>query len=148
MWCLVMFDLPVETKKQRREATRFRNDLLDWGFCMVQFSVYVKYWPTGGQDHATLRAIKTHLPEGGQVRVLALTDRQWATGLRFDNAKPRKAAGAPEQLMIFELKTPSFRLFSAENSWFSVYQRGLVIDSQPGCGKPLMFSSISKGIGD
>lgn len=39
MWCLVMFDLPVETKKQRREATRFRNDLLDWGFCMVQLSV-------------------------------------------------------------------------------------------------------------
>ena len=59
------------------------------------------YWPTGGQDHATLRAIKTHLPEGGQVRVLALTDRQWATGLRFDNAKPRKESGAPEQLMIF-----------------------------------------------
>ena len=101
MWCLVMFDLPVETKRQRREATRFRNDLLDWGFCMVQFSVYVKYWPTGGQDHATLRAIKSHLPEGGQVRVLALTDRQWATGLRFDNARPRKEAGSPEQLMIF-----------------------------------------------
>lgn len=101
MWCLVMFDLPVETKKQRGEATRFRNDLLDWGFCMVQFSVYVKYWPTGGQDHATLRAIKTHLPEGGQVRVLALTDRQWATGLCFDNAKPRKERGSPEQLMIF-----------------------------------------------
>ncbi|WP_048726364.1 MULTISPECIES: CRISPR-associated endonuclease Cas2 [Micrococcales] len=101
MWCLVMFDLPVETKSQRREATRFRHDLLDWGFCMVQFSVYVKYWPTGGQDHATLRAIKTHLPEGGQVRVLALTDRQWATGLRFDNAKPRKEPGCPEQLMIF-----------------------------------------------
>ena len=84
MWCLVMFDLPVETKKQRREATRFRNDLLDWGFCMVQFSVYVKYWPTGGQ-----------------VRVLALTDRQWSTGLRFEDAKPRKECGSPEQLMIF-----------------------------------------------
>ena len=101
MWCLVMFDLPVATKRPRREATRFRNDLLDWGFCMVQFSVYVKYWPTGGQDHTTLRAIKSHLPEGGQVRVLALTDRQWATGLRFDNARPRKEAGTPEQLMIF-----------------------------------------------
>lgn len=45
MWCLVMFDLPVETKEQRREATRFRHDLLDWGFIMVQFSVYAKYWP-------------------------------------------------------------------------------------------------------
>ena len=126
MWCLVMFDLPVETKKQRREATRFRNDLLDWGFCMVQFSVYVKYWPTGGQDHATLRAIKTHLPEGGQVRVLALTDRQWATGLRFDNAKPRKE-GSTRTAHDFLTKNPEFSAIFCRK--FGVL-------------------SISKGIGD
>ena len=101
MWCLVMFDLPVETKEQRREATRFRHDLLDWGFIMVQFSVYAKYWPTGGQDHAVLRAIKTHLPEGGQVRVIGVSDKQWASGLHFRNAKPQQSESAPEQLMIF-----------------------------------------------
>lgn len=101
MWCLVMFDLPVATKKERREAARFRNDLLDWGFSMVQLSVYVKFWPTGGQDMTTIRAIKRELPEGGQVRVVSITDRQWATGLRFDQARPVKEQGAPEQLMIF-----------------------------------------------
>lgn len=101
MWCLVMFDLPVETKKQRREATRFRHDLLDWGFSMVQFSVYVKYWPLGGQDHATLRAIKSHLPSGGKVKVLGLTDRQWARGLHFVCAERKDDGHAPEQLMIF-----------------------------------------------
>ena len=101
MWCLVMFDLPVETKKQRREATRFRHDLLDWGFSMIQFSVYAKYWPTGGVDHATIRAVKGWLPEGGQVRVLAVTDRQWATGLRFENTVQKKDQPAPEQLLIF-----------------------------------------------
>ena len=92
MWCLVMFDLPVETKKQRREATRFRHDLLDWGFSMVQL---------GGQDHATLRAIKSHLPSGGKVKVLGLTDRQWASGLHFVRAEPKDDGQAPEQLMIF-----------------------------------------------
>lgn len=101
MWCLVMFDLPVETKAQRREANRFRHNLLDWGFSMVQFSVYVKYWPTGGQDTATIGAIKQHLPTGGQVRVIAVSDRQWATGLRFDNASPQKTDPRPEQLTIF-----------------------------------------------
>lgn len=101
MWCLVMFDLPVETKRQRREATRFRNNLLDWGFSMVQFSVYVKYWPLGGQDHATLRAIKNHLPSGGRVHVLGLTDRQWASGLHFVRAEQQDDGKAPEQLTIF-----------------------------------------------
>lgn len=101
MWCLVMFDLPVQTKAQRREATAFRNFLLDCGFWMVQFSVYVKYWPTGGQDMADIRAIKSSLPAGGQVRIIGVTDRQWATGLRFEKHQKEKPEGAPEQLMIF-----------------------------------------------
>ena len=32
MWCVVMFDLSVGTKKQRSEANRFRNHLFDLGF--------------------------------------------------------------------------------------------------------------------
>ena len=37
MWCLVMFDLPVKTKRQRHAATVFRNMLLDMGYGMVQY---------------------------------------------------------------------------------------------------------------
>ena len=39
MWVWVLFDLPVLTSAERKRATRFRNDLLDLGFEMVQFSV-------------------------------------------------------------------------------------------------------------
>ena len=39
VWCVVMFDLPVATKEQRKEATRFRHLLLDEGFWMLQYSV-------------------------------------------------------------------------------------------------------------
>ena len=42
MWILVLFDLPVTTKTERAKATHFRNALLDLGFEMVQFSVYIK----------------------------------------------------------------------------------------------------------
>ncbi|QWW19335.1 CRISPR-associated endonuclease Cas2 [Schaalia sp. 19OD2882] len=101
MWCLVMFDLPVTTKEQRREASQFRHFVIDRGFSMVQFSVYVKYWPTGARDNGTIRALQAHLPAGGQVRVLYLTDRQWATGLRFDNTRRREEPAQPEQLLIF-----------------------------------------------
>ncbi len=39
MWLFVFFDLPVGTKTERRNATRFREFLKDNGFMMLQFSV-------------------------------------------------------------------------------------------------------------
>ena len=49
----------------------------------------------------TIKAIKGSLPTGGKVRVLAVTDRQWASAYRFENARAQVADEAPEQLMIF-----------------------------------------------
>ena len=40
MRILVFFDLPVKTKAERRRATRFRKDLIDDGYIMLQLSVY------------------------------------------------------------------------------------------------------------
>lgn len=42
MWILIMFDLPTETKKQRKAATDFRKSLIADGFTMFQFSIYVR----------------------------------------------------------------------------------------------------------
>ena len=50
MWLFVFFDLPVGTKKDRREAGKFRKFLQNDGYDMMQLSVY-----TGvcrGQDAA------------------------------------------------------------------------------------------------
>ena len=41
-WLMAMFDLPVMTDKERKMATHFRNDLIDHGFLMIQFSVYAR----------------------------------------------------------------------------------------------------------
>jgi len=38
-----MFDLPVVEKAERKAATEFRNALLDLGFEMSQFSVYMRF---------------------------------------------------------------------------------------------------------
>lgn len=101
MWCLVMFDLPVKTKEQRKEATRFRNELLDDGFSMVQFSVYVKYLPLGVNLGRIARALKYRLPSNGEVRVLPVTDKQWSGAFRFCNALPTSSEDPPEQLQFF-----------------------------------------------
>ena len=43
LWVQVLFDLPTQTKSQRKSASEFRNSLLDLGFEMAQFSVYQKF---------------------------------------------------------------------------------------------------------
>lgn len=101
MWCLVMFDLPVRTKRQQAVANKFRNLLLDMGFWRVQYSVYVRYAPLAGGTAQALAAMRQQLPAGGEVRVLHLTDRQWQTAFRFVNAEPVPAEDAPLQLTIF-----------------------------------------------
>ena len=40
-WIMAMFDLPVLLEEERKEATRFRNALLDDGFIMIQYSVFI-----------------------------------------------------------------------------------------------------------
>jgi len=96
-----MFDLPVKTKKQRSEATRFRNMLLDNGFAMAQLSVYVQYLPlaAGGAKLAALT--QSEGASGGGGRVLAVSDNQWSKMIRFSNMQAEEPEPEPAQLMIF-----------------------------------------------
>ena len=70
MWILVMFDLPVGTKAQRKAAMKFRTFLLDEGFDMCQFSVYLRFCPTRERIRGHLRRIQQALPEAGLVQIM------------------------------------------------------------------------------
>ena len=43
MWLFVFFDLPTNTKTERRHAAQFRKALEKDGFTMMQYSVYVRH---------------------------------------------------------------------------------------------------------
>lgn len=43
MWVLVFFDLPTDTKKERKASADFRKKLLSDGFVMFQFSIYMRH---------------------------------------------------------------------------------------------------------
>lgn len=77
MRILIFFDLPVKTKKERREATQFRNFLLNDGYHMIQYSVYARV--CNGMDAvAKHRArVKQHLPDNGSIRLLVITEKQF-----------------------------------------------------------------------
>ncbi|WP_018143459.1 CRISPR-associated endonuclease Cas2 [Alloscardovia criceti] len=101
MWCLVMFDLPVQTKRERHDAVVFRNLLLDMGYCMIQFSVYARYTPTADGNRTTVIKVKENLPPNGKVRILHITDKQWSKSLRFCNLKEEANNETPDTLMLF-----------------------------------------------
>lgn len=101
MWVIALFDLPTQTKKQRRKATQFRNHLLDRGFSMMQYSVYQKFVTT--QDAAQKEAayIERGLPHTGKVRVLFFTSKQWRMSKVYDGKLAESAEKTPDQLVLF-----------------------------------------------
>ena len=46
MWILVLFDLPTETKKDKKAYALFRKQLICDGFTMFQFSIYIRHCPS------------------------------------------------------------------------------------------------------
>lgn len=76
-WLLVLFDLPTDTKSERREATRFRNGLLDLGYLMLQYSVYARCAVTLERKEFHIKQLKAIAPESGNVQCIFITDAQW-----------------------------------------------------------------------
>ena len=101
MWILVMFDLPTDTRPQRKEATKFRNFLLDEGFERSQFSVYARF--VNGKEAFSTRVnrIERHLPTAGDVQILNFTDRQYRDIVHFSDQGRKRARRNPEQLVMF-----------------------------------------------
>ena len=101
MWLLVMFDLPVGTKPERRAATKFRNWLLDEGYEMSQFSVYMRFCSAKEQAERRTRDISRNRPSKGHVHILSVTDKQFGDMVVFRAGERRKIRGVPEQLALF-----------------------------------------------
>ena len=72
-WLFVCFDLPVKEDDQRRQATAFRKFLLDDGFQMLQYSVYVRPCVSFARQHTHIQRIKAAIPPEGEVRVFFVT---------------------------------------------------------------------------
>jgi CRISPR-associated protein Cas2 len=101
MWLLVMFDLPVGTKAERHAATRFRHWLLDEGYEMSQFSIYMRFCVGKEQVDRRIRAIAKARPGKGSVHVLSVTDRQFEKMTVFRGQKLERGRKAPNQLELF-----------------------------------------------
>lgn len=102
MWVLVFFDLPTDTKKERKAAADFRKHLLMDGFIMFQFSIYMRHCPSSENADVHVKRVKSFLPPCGQVGVLTITDKQFGSMELFVAKKIQSPpSGVGVQLELF-----------------------------------------------
>lgn len=106
-WLFVCFDLPVEDKEERRLASRFRKDLLNLGYFMLQNSIYVRSCVTYEKTDKFIKTLEEIAPTTGNVSIFYLTDKQWSNSVCIDkrgykNSKYQQKIGEiPPKQMTF-----------------------------------------------
>jgi CRISPR-associated protein Cas2 len=101
MWLMVMFDLPVTTKQNRRDYTVFRNSLLKEGFSQIQYSVYARYCPNAEKTKKYKRRFTGIIPDNGHVRFFTITDRQFGKAEVYYGKTQEQIEKPPPQLLLF-----------------------------------------------
>lgn len=101
MWVLVLYDLPTETKKQRKAAALFRKQIMGDGFTMFQFSIYVRHCASMENAQVHIKRVKGLVPDEGDICIMCITDRQFADIEIFSCKKERKPNAPYQQLELF-----------------------------------------------
>lgn len=100
MWMMVMFDLPVVTDEEKKQASVFRAFLLEEGFEMSQYSVYLKFIGERDKIPPYVKKLKACAPPSGDIAILFFTDRQFADTIFICNRKLTNTPEKPDQLML------------------------------------------------
>ena len=101
MWILVHFDLPTETKKDRKSYSIFRKKILQDGFQMFQFSMYIRHCSSKENAEVHMKRIKKILPAKGHIGILCITDKQFGMMEIFHGKENIKGPGTIQQLEMF-----------------------------------------------
>lgn len=101
MWVLVLFDLPTETKRNRKDAAQFRKNLIKDGFTMFQFSIYIRHCASYENAQVHVRRVKSILPEYGHVGIICITDKQFGNIELFYGKQMYEVSAPGQQLELF-----------------------------------------------
>ena len=101
MWIFVMFDLPTQTKKNKRDSALFRKNLEKDGFVMHQYSVYLRFCASLESAEAHIKRVKMFMPEAGKVSIITITDKQYSNIVNIWGKIEQKVQKKPIQLEFF-----------------------------------------------
>ncbi|MFN7746157.1 MAG: CRISPR-associated endonuclease Cas2 [Hyphomonadaceae bacterium] len=101
MWVIAMFDLPTDTPRARKAYAQFRKNLIQDGFTMMQYSVYSRHCASIENAETHMTRMGALVPAAGEVRFLAITDRQFGRIRVFTGKKRMQMPPPPAQLELF-----------------------------------------------
>lgn len=101
LWVLVFFDLPTETRLERKIASEFRKGLQKDGFDMFQFSIYLRFCASYENAQVHIKRVKSILPDKGKVCIMQITDRQYGMMELFFGQEKIKKKNIIQQLELF-----------------------------------------------
>jgi len=101
MWVIVMFDMPTETKIDRKRYAKFRKRILDDGFNMFQFSMYIRHCMSRENAEVHVQRVKKILPEKGHIGIICITDKQFGQMEIFNGKEMTESPVPVQQLELF-----------------------------------------------
>ncbi|MFV0607050.1 MAG: CRISPR-associated endonuclease Cas2 [Niabella sp.] len=101
MWVMVMFDMPTETKADRKRYAKFRKRILDDGFTMFQFSMYLRHCSSRENANVHIQRVKRILPDKGHIGILCITDKQFGLMEIFRGKETIETPAPIQQLELF-----------------------------------------------
>lgn len=78
MRLILLFDLPMVTKKEIRIYNIFRKQLIKNGYIMMQFSVYCKLFANREAAIKHIDMLRKMVPKEGQIRLILVTEKQYS----------------------------------------------------------------------
>ncbi len=77
MRIILFYDLPFDNNEDTKNYTKFRNNILKLGYIQIQYSIYARVVQTKSMIKQHLEKVKKVLPQGGSIRIIVLTERQY-----------------------------------------------------------------------
>lgn len=101
MWIMVFFDLPTETKKDRKNYAVFRKRIMSDGFQMFQFSMYIRHCSSRENMEVHVQRVKKILPPRGHIGIMSVTDKQFGMMEIYRGKEEAKVPPTVQQLELF-----------------------------------------------
>lgn len=87
---LCMFDIPMETTREKKDYRIFRKTLLENGFTMMQYSIYYRTLPNRSALKKFEDILKKKVPKNGNIRLIYVTENQFQDMLLLSGNRSRQ----------------------------------------------------------